>query len=134
MEPATVTRPRKHRAKKSSSSAPTRVVARVARPEPKSVAAPRGRKADPIALALAAPTKSSKAAAKGTGPGTVTITSTPPALIYVDGRSTNQMTPKTLTLAPGIHKITLLEVSSRKAKTAEVDVAPGGSAQIAKKF
>lgn len=137
MEPATVTRPRKHRAKKTS-DAPSRIVARVARPEAR-VARPeykpaRARSADPVAVALAEPTKSTKPTAKGTGPGTVTITSTPSALIYIDGRSTNQMTPKTLTLAPGVHKITLLEVSSRKAKTAEVDVAAGGSAQIAKKF
>jgi len=128
MEPTPVVKPRKHRAKKAA-----RVVARAARAEPKPVASPRGRKADPIAVALAEPTKPAKPT-KGTGPGKVTITSTPSALIYVDGRSTNQMTPKTLTLAPGVHKITLLETSTRKAKTAEVDVAAGGTAQIAKKF
>ena len=82
----------------------------------------------------AEPVKPAKSAATGTGPGKLTITSTPAALIYVDGRSTNQMTPKTLTLPPGSHKITLLEVTSRKAKTQEVDVPAGGSAQIAKKF
>ena len=135
MEATTVVKRRKHRARTSSSPAPARVVARVARSEPKPVAAPvRGRKSDPIAVALAEPTKPAKSAAKGTGPGKVTITSTPAALIYIDGRSTNQMTPKTLTLAPGVHKITLLEVSSRKAKTAEVDVAAGGTAQIARRF
>ncbi len=125
---------RRHHAKRVSAPEPARVVARSARPEPKPVAVTRGRKADPITVALAEPTKPAKSAAKGTGPGKVTITSTPAALIYIDGRSTNQMTPKTLTLAPGPHKITLLEVSSRKAKTAEVDVAAGGTAQVAKKF
>ena len=126
---------RKHHAKRAPAPEPARVVARSARTEPKPIAAPvRGRKADPIAVAIAEPTKPAKSAAKGTGPGKVTITSTPAALIYIDGRSTNQMTPKTLTLAPGMHKITLLEISSRKAKTAEVDVAAGGTTQVAKKF
>ncbi len=129
MAATTVAKPHHRRTKRAS--APARVVARAA---PAPSASPRGRRSDPIAVALAEPTKPAKAAAKGTGPGKVTITSTPAALIYIDGRSTNQMTPKTLTLAPGVHKITLLEVSSRKAKTAEVDVAAGGSAQIAKKF
>lgn len=87
---------------------------------------------DPIAAAINAPTKSK--GAKATGPGRVTITSTPAALIYVDGRSLNKMTPQTLTLPEGPHKITLLELSSRKAKTSEITVEAGGSAQIAKKF
>ena len=125
---------RRHHANRASAPAPARTIARSARPELKPVAVPRGRKADPITVALAEPTKPAKSATKGTGPGKVTITSTPAALIYIDGRSTNQMTPKTLTLAPGPHKITLLEVSSRKAKTAEIDVAAGGTAQVAKKF
>jgi hypothetical protein len=115
-------------------SATVQRVARVAPPAPKAVAAPRRRSADPVAVALAEPTQPAKAAAKGTGPGKVTITSTPAALIYVDGRSTNMMTPKTLPLSAGTHKITLLEVRSRKAKTQEIDVAAGGTAQIAKNF
>lgn len=89
---------------------------------------------DPIAAAINAPAKSKSGAAKGTGPGRVTITSTPAALIYVDGRSLNKMTPQTLTLPEGPHKITLLELSSRKAKTSEIVVEAGASSQVAKKF
>lgn len=108
-------------------------VARSARPEPAAAPARAGR-ADPVVVAIARPVKPAKSAAKGSGAGTLTITSTPSALIYVDGRSTNEMTPKTLTLAPGSHKITLLENTSRKAKTQEVDVPAGGSARVAKTF
>jgi hypothetical protein len=89
---------------------------------------------DPIAAAINAPTKTKSGAAKGTGPGKVTITSSPSALIYVDGRSLNKMTPQILTLPEGPHKITLLELSSRKAKTVEITVEAGGSTQIAKKL
>lgn len=116
----------KRRSRTKKPAAERVVVARPSRSEA------RGRKADPIEVAIAEPTKPAKA--KGTGPAKVTITSTPSALIYVDGRSTNQMTPKTLTLAPGVHKITLLELATRKAKTAELDVKAGEAAQIAKTF
>ena len=111
---------------------------RVAAAAPKAVAAKRvaapARDDDEIAAAIAAPVKGAKSSVKGTGPGTVTVTSTPAALIYVDGRSLNQMTPRTLTLSPGAHKITLLEIKSRKAKTQDIDVAAGGSLSVAKKF
>ncbi|CAN5786071.1 hypothetical protein BH11MYX3_BH11MYX3_47790 [soil metagenome] len=124
---------RPHRASKPVAKRPVARVARSVRPVA-APAAPRARRVDPVAVAIADPVKPEKSAATGTGPGKLTITSTPSALIYVDGRSTNQMTPKTLTLAPGNHKITLLEISSRKAKTQEVELEAGGSAQIAKTF
>jgi hypothetical protein len=57
-----------------------------------------------------------------------------PTLIYVDGRSTNLMTPKTLNLTAGTHKITLLELKSRKAKTFDIEVASGTIAKLDKKF
>ena len=128
----------KHRRASASKrvAAPDRPSTRIARsPHPDPIAAPvRGRRADPVAVAIAEPVKPATSAGKGTGPGKLTITRTPAALIYVDGRSTNQMTPKTLTLPPGNHKITLLEVTSRKAKTQEVDIPAGGTAQVAKNF
>lgn len=142
MEPARVVKQSRSRrkaarvaptAKRVAIVAPAPKAERAPKVSPKKVAAP-ARDEDEIAAAIAAPVKGAKSAVKGTGPGTVTITSTPAALIYVDGRSLNQMTPKTLSLSPGAHKITLLEVKSRKAKTQEIDVAPGGSLSVAKKF
>lgn len=103
----------------------------------RTVKASAPRRADPVATAFAEPTPSGKPAAPAalaTGPGRVTVTSTPSALIYVDGRSTNLMTPKSLALAPGSHKITLLELTSRKAKTSDVVVASGATSRIAKTF
>lgn len=87
---------------------------------------------DPIAAVINAPSKTR--GPKATGPGKVTITSSPSALIYVDGRSINKMTPQILTLPEGPHKITLLELSSRKAKTVEITVEAGATTQIAKKL
>ncbi|MFN0250431.1 MAG: hypothetical protein ACKV2T_26360 [Kofleriaceae bacterium] len=78
--------------------------------------------------------KPSKPAVKATGPGKLMISSSVPTLIYIDGRSTNLMTPKTLNLSAGTHKITLLELKSRKAKTVDVDIASGTVSKIDKKF
>ncbi|MBA3463931.1 MAG: hypothetical protein H0T46_28500 [Deltaproteobacteria bacterium] len=142
MEPARAVKQSRSRRKAARVAAPAKRIAvaatapkavRAPNESPKKVAAPVHDE-DEIAAAIAAPVKGAKASAKGSGPGTVTITSSPAALIYVDGRSLNQMTPKTLTLSPGAHKITLLEVKSRKAKTQEIDVAPGGSLSVAKRF
>lgn len=109
-------------------------VAPIAKPAKKSAAIAKSAKTrrDPILEEIARPTKSAKA--KGTGPGKLVITSSVPTLIYVDGRSTNLMTPKTMNLTPGKHKITLLELKSRKAKTVDVEIASGTIAKLDKKF
>ena len=86
---------------------------------------------DPILEEIEKPSRSAKAA---TGPGKLAISSSVPTLIYVDGRSTNLMTPKTLNLAPGTHKITLLELKTRKAKTMDVSVSSGSTARLDKQF
>lgn len=78
--------------------------------------------------------RGTKSAPKATGPGKLKISSTVPTLIYIDGRSTNLMTPKTLNLSPGSHKITLLELKSRKAKTFDIDIASGSVVTMNKKF
>lgn len=78
--------------------------------------------------------KPSKSAQTKTGPGKLAISTSVPTLIYVDGRSTNLMTPKTLNLPAGKHKITLLELKSRKAKTIDVDIAAGSIAKLDKTF
>ena len=109
-----------HHADASSARMVARTPRAVARP---ATSSRRAVAADPIAAALAEPTRSARTTPTGTGPARVTITSTPAALIYIDGRSTNLMTPRTLPLAAGTHKITLLELTSRKAKTQEIDVA-----------
>jgi hypothetical protein len=142
MEPAAVVKQSPRSRRKAARVAPKAKRVAVVAPAPKVVApkasskrvATRAADDDEIAAAIAAPVKGAKTSVKGTGPGTVTITSSPAALIYIDGRSTNQMTPKTLTLPAGAHKITLLEIRSRKAKTQDIDVAAGGSLSVAKKF
>ena len=87
---------------------------------------------DPILEEIEKPTKGAQA--KATGPGKLVISSSVPTLIYIDGRSTNLMTPKTMNLTAGTHKITLLELKSRKAKTVDVDIAAGTISKLDKKF
>jgi len=55
-------------------------------------------------------------------------------LIYVDGRNTGMMTPKTLSLPEGSHKITLLSPKDRIAKTISVEIESGKSSQLSKNF
>jgi hypothetical protein len=86
---------------------------------------------DPILEEIEKPTKSAQVK---TGPGKLVISSSVPTLIYIDGRSTNLMTPKTMNLSPGRHKITLLELKSRKAKTMDIDIAAGTVSKLDKKF
>ncbi len=89
-----------------------------------------------IAIAAAKPMKigSTTVATKDTGAGKLTIVSTPSTLIYVDGRNTGMMTPKTLSLPEGNHKITLLSPKDRIAKTISVEIAAGSSAKLTKDF
>ena len=93
---------------------------------------------DVVAIAPAKPMKigaATVAGAKGTGgPGKLAITSTPSTLIYVDGRNTGMMTPKTLSLPVGSHKITLLSPKDRIAKTIAVEIEAGKSARLTKDF
>ncbi|MGE3769236.1 MAG: hypothetical protein AB7L94_43690, partial [Kofleriaceae bacterium] len=133
--------------KKSSSSSARRAkraqVAAIEAPKAKPVKAakkPASQKAaktakaerDPILEEIERPSRSSQP--KATGPGKLRISSSVPTLIYVDGRSTNLMTPKTLNLSPGTHKITLLELKSKKAKTLDVDITSGSVTNVDKKF
>ncbi len=87
---------------------------------------------DPILEEIEKPTKGAQA--KATGPGKLVISSSVPTLIYIDGRSTNLMTPKTMNLTAGTHKITLLELKSRKAKTVDIDITSGTISKLDKKF
>ena len=90
-----------------------------------------------VAIAAAKPMKigAASVAAKGTGgAGKLTVASTPPTLIYVDGRNTGMMTPKTLSLPEGSHKITLLSPKDRIAKTISVEIESGKSSQLSKNF
>ncbi len=141
MAPVVASRPAA-KAKKASSSSSRRAkraeIAAIAKPAAKAIAKPaKPTKAvakserDPILEEIV---RSSKPAAKATGPGKLVVSSSVPTLIYIDGRSTNLMTPKTLNLSPGKHKITLLELQSRKAKTVDIEIAAGAVAKLDKKF
>ncbi len=90
-----------------------------------------------VAIAAAKPMKigaGSAAATKGAGAGRLSVDSTPRTLIYVDGRNTGMMTPKTLSLSEGSHKITLLSPKDRIAKTITVDIEAGKSANLSRTF
>ena len=65
---------------------------------------------------------------------TCPLTSSVPALIYVDGRSTKMMTPQKLSVPAGPHKITLLDPESGKAKPQDVEIVAGKTASIDKRF
>jgi hypothetical protein len=52
--------------------------------------------------------------------------------IYVDGRNTGLMTPKTLSLSEGAHKITLIK--DKVAKTISVEIAAGKMASTSRTF
>ncbi len=66
--------------------------------------------------------------------GKLAVSSNVPAMIYLDGRSTKMMTPKKFAVPAGAHKITLLEPTSGKAKTQDVDIVAGKVASIDKEF
>jgi len=113
--------------------APTRTAKR-----PAAVAPAEPKETKVVTIAAAKPMKigattvaSATGAASG---GKLTVSSTPSTLIYVDGRNTGMMTPKTLSLPEGSHKITLLSPKDRIAKTISVDIAPGTSAKVSKDF
>jgi hypothetical protein len=123
------TKPAPAKAVKVSAAKPTGELAKSAK---KSIARSAKAERDPVLDEIEKPATSSQP--KGTGPGKLMVSSSIPTLIYVDGRSTNLMTPKTLNLSAGSHKITLLELKSRKAKTVDIDVASGAVAKLDKKF
>ncbi|HVK88494.1 MAG TPA: PEGA domain-containing protein [Kofleriaceae bacterium] len=110
----------KQPAKRSSSSS--------RKPAPRIAAqAPRADD-DPIAAEIAKP--ASVPAAKAKGPGKAVVSSDTPSLVYIDGRATGLKTPTTINLAPGAHKITLISMSTRKAKTADVEIKSGVSVKV----
>lgn len=106
--------------------APTPAKAKIEKPETRVVA-----------IAAAKPMKigaASAASTKGAGAGKLSVDSTPATLIYVDGRNTGMMTPKTLSLPEGSHKITLLSPKDRIAKTIAVEIEAGKSASLSRTF
>jgi hypothetical protein len=100
-------------------------------------AAPVEKPTKVVAIAGAKPMRigaTTVAPGKGTGTGKLTVASTPATLIYVDGRNTGMMTPRTLALPEGSHTITLLSPKDRIAKTLSVDIAAGKSTSLSKTF
>ncbi|MDB4963719.1 MAG: hypothetical protein JWP01_3718 [Myxococcales bacterium] len=155
IEPATIAKPAKitiskttraskraaaKRAKQVALAERTKAPARTTTSRTKTVAAAEHveKPGKVIAIAAAKPMKIGATTAGATkeavGSGKLTVTSTPSTLIYVDGRNTGMMTPKTLSLPEGNHKITLLSPKDKIAKTIAIDIAAGKTAQIAKTF
>ena len=66
--------------------------------------------------------------------GKLSVTSNVPAMIYIDGRSTQMMTPKKFSVPAGPHKVTLLEPGSKKAKTQDVEIIAGKVTSVEKQF
>lgn len=113
--PAAVKRP----SKRASSS--KKQAQRVATQAPRTVE-------DPVLAEIAKPATATTRTAKG--PGKAVVSSDTPSLVYIDGRATGLKTPTTINLAPGAHKITLISVSTRKAKTADVEIKSGVSIKV----
>ena len=117
--PAT-TRPRARRHRASSRTSASRTSSRGASPS----AAPTKVAAIPLAAGES----------KGRGSGTLLESANVAAMIYVDGRPTGLTTPQTLSLSSGPHKVTLLDASTRKAKTTTVEIEANGTAKLAREF
>jgi hypothetical protein len=69
-----------------------------------------------------------------TAMGKVSVTSSVPAMIYIDGRSTRMMTPQKIAVPAGKHTVTLLDPESKKAKTQDIEVVAGKSTSVDKTF
>jgi hypothetical protein len=82
------------------------------------------------ATEIAAP----KGAALAKGTGKVMITSDVAAMIYLDGRPTGKTSPTALVIPAGDHQITLLDPSTKKAKTATIQIAANKSVSVRKDF
>ncbi|MBA2542662.1 MAG: PEGA domain-containing protein [Deltaproteobacteria bacterium] len=82
------------------------------------------------ATEIAAP----KGAPPAKGTGKITITSNVAALIFLDGRATGKTAPSALVVPAGDHQITLLEPSTKKAKTASVQIAANKTVSVRRDF
>jgi hypothetical protein len=113
--------------------APVAVPART-KPAPQRVAvqAPRADEA-PVRAEIAKPARR-VVAPRANGPGKAVVTSNTPSLVYIDGRPTGLKTPTTINLAPGPHKITLVAISSKSAKTVDLDIRSGTSVPVHREF
>jgi hypothetical protein len=111
----------------------------VAKAEPRAApkAAPRAPKAEPKAAPKARVTKTeppkSAAPAIGGKGGMLMIGSKPPCEIFIDGKPTRLKTPqREIKLAPGSHKITLVNKEHKITETFSVDVKAGASTKVVK--
>jgi hypothetical protein len=77
------------------------------------------------------PSRSSRAHAEPSGQGTLMISSKPPCEIVIDGRPTGLTTPqRSISLAAGSHKITLINSDSETRKTVTVQIAPNATEKV----
>ncbi|MDX2088373.1 MAG: PEGA domain-containing protein [Kofleriaceae bacterium] len=121
----------------AAQSAPRERVAPIAAPPRTTVSrvtaqAPRADE-DPVRAERAKPMRV-VVAPRANGPGKAVVTSDTPSLVYIDGRPTGLRTPTTINLAPGPHKITLVAVSSKRAKTVDLDIRSGTSIPVHREF
>jgi len=68
------------------------------------------------------------------GKGVLSIGSTPPLEVWVDGRSSNAVTPLRVILLAGKHKVTLFDKDHGKAHTFEVEIKPNETLKISKSY
>ncbi len=97
----------------------------------KAPAAPATNPAPAAAPAIAAPAPVASATADPTSKGMLQISSVPPANITIDGRPVG-MTPKTVRLSPGIHRVALIGPEGRRSQT--VNVTAGRTTSVAVSF
>ncbi len=75
------------------------------------------------------------AAAESAGSGTLMVSSKPPCDIAIDGKVTSLTTPqRSIKLAPGKHKVTLINAKFKVNKTFEVNVEAKGATKLIKDF
>jgi hypothetical protein len=85
------------------------------------------------AIAATTPThaETPRAAKHAAGTGILMIASKPPCQIYVDGHATGLTTPqRSVPLAAGSHKITLVNAAQHVKKTVEVDITADKSTKV----
>ena len=159
LEPATTTKPAKRAARSSRGARKAKAIGTT---EPK-IASPARTGSDPVlailaekpkqitkpviekpkkkekpvkeaSLASATEIAAPRGAAAAKGNGKLSISSDKPALIYVDGRPTGKSAPSAFVITAGDHQITLLDPSTKKAKTATVQIAVNKTVSIRKDF
>ena len=93
-------------------------------------------KSDPAAAKVAAPATEAPApppaaSAEPAAKGLLQISSVPPANVAIDGRPVG-MTPKTVRLSPGVHRVALIGPQGRRSQT--VNVTAGRTTSVAISF